>query len=101
MLAIRNLTRRKVRSLLTILGVAVGVATVVALVTVARGIRKQFNGFFAAGNAHLVLTRRGASDPFISYLPDRLLFRFDTGPAPLDRPTYPPSTPTNFRCSQL
>ncbi len=54
-------------------GVAVGIATVVALISVARGFRSQFNDFFAAGDAHLVLTRRGASDPFISYLPDALI----------------------------
>ena len=75
MLAVKNLARRKVRSLLTMMGVAVGIATVVAMVTVARGFRAQFNDFFAAGNAHLVLTRRGASDPFISFLPDRLIER--------------------------
>lgn len=73
MLVVKNLLRRKVRSLLTIVGVAVGIATVVALVSVARGLRKQFNDFFTAGNAHLVLTRAGASDPFISYLPDTLV----------------------------
>ena len=73
MLAFKNLARRKVRSLLTVVGVAVGVATVVALVSVARGLRGQFNDFFAAGDAHLVLSRKGASDPFISYLPDDLI----------------------------
>ncbi len=73
MLVVKNLLRRKVRSLLTIVGVAVGIATVVALVSVARGLRKQFNDLFAAGNAPLELTRAGASDPFISYLPDTLV----------------------------
>jgi len=73
MLALRNLTRRKIRSGLTVLGVAIGIAAVVALLAVARGIRAQFNSFFATGDAHLVLTRAGAADPFISYLPDALL----------------------------
>ena len=75
MLALKNLFRRKIRSLLTIVGVGVGIATVVTMVAVARGFRQQFNDFFAAGNAHLVLTRKGAADPFISYLPDTLLDR--------------------------
>ncbi len=72
MLALRNLTRRRVRTLLTVVGVAVGIAAVVALVAVARGIREQINEFFATGDAHLVLSRKGASDPFISYLPSSL-----------------------------
>lgn len=75
MIAVRNLTRRKIRSTLTMLGVAIGIAAVVALVAVARGIRQQFNDFFTAGEAHLVLTRAGAADPFISYLPDTLIDR--------------------------
>lgn len=69
------MSRRKVRSALTILGVAIGIATVVALVAVARGLRQQFNAFFAAGEAHLVLSRAGAADPFISHLPDTLIER--------------------------
>jgi putative ABC transport system permease protein len=73
MLALKNLFRRKTRSVLTVVGVAIGIAAVVALVSVARGIRTQFNDFFSAGDAHLVLTRKGAADPFISYLPDTLL----------------------------
>jgi putative ABC transport system permease protein len=75
MLAVKNLARRKIRSTLTVLGVAIGIASVVALVAVARGLRKQFNEFFAVGDAHLVLTRAGAADPFISYLPDDLIGR--------------------------
>ncbi len=73
MLAVRNLARRKIRTTLTVLGVAIGIAAVVALIAVARGIREQFNDFFVAGDAHLVLTRAGAADPFISYLPDTLI----------------------------
>ncbi|MHC4415944.1 MAG: ABC transporter permease [Planctomycetota bacterium] len=75
MQALKNLSRRKVRSSLTVIGVAIGIATVVALIAVARGLRRQFNDFFAVGNAHLVLTRKGAADPFISYLPDGLIER--------------------------
>ena len=75
MLAIKNLARRKIRSALTVLGISIGVASVVALVAVARGLRNQFDDFLAVGEAHLVLTRAGAADPFISYLPDDLIDR--------------------------
>ncbi|MHC5048945.1 MAG: ABC transporter permease, partial [Planctomycetota bacterium] len=49
MLAVKNLARRKIRSTLTVLGVAIGIASVVALVAVARGLRKQFNELFDVG----------------------------------------------------
>jgi putative ABC transport system permease protein len=80
MLAVKNLARRKIRSALTILGISIGVASVVALVAVARGLRKQFDEFLAIGEAHLVLTRAGAADPFISYLPDDLIDRLAETP---------------------
>jgi len=73
MLSLRNLLRRKVRTLLTVTGVAVGVSIVVALSSVARGFRTQLNGMFAAGQAHLILSRKGAADPILSYLPDSLV----------------------------
>jgi hypothetical protein len=57
MLAIRKLTCRKTRSALTVLGIAIGIAAV------ARGLRKQLDDVFSAGDAHLVLTRSGAPNP--------------------------------------
>ena len=72
-LALRTLTRRKTRTALTVIGVAIGIASVVALIAVARGLRQQFNEFFLTGQAHLVVTRAGAADPFLSYLPDGLI----------------------------
>jgi ABC-type antimicrobial peptide transport system permease subunit len=71
--ALRNLLRRKIRTVLTMLGVAIGVAAVVALVSVMQSIRAQFDQFFATGSTHLVASRRGAADPLISYLPESLL----------------------------
>jgi ABC-type lipoprotein release transport system permease subunit len=70
MLSLRNLLRRKVRTALTVSGVAVGVCIVVALTSVARGFRTQLNGMFSAGKAHLILSRKDAADPILSYLPD-------------------------------
>jgi ABC-type lipoprotein release transport system permease subunit len=72
MLSLRNLLRRKVRTLLTVTGVAVGVSIVVSLASVAKGFRTQLDGMFAAGQAHLILSRKGAADPILSYLPESL-----------------------------
>ena len=79
MLSLKNLRRRKVRTGLTVLGVAVGVAIVVALVSVSTAMQSQFDQLFSGGDAHLVLTRKGAADPFISYLPDKLLDELRAG----------------------
>jgi hypothetical protein len=72
-LALKTLARRKIRTALTAVGVATGVATVVALVAVTRGLHGQLNGMFDVGQGYLVVTRKGAADPLISYLPDGLL----------------------------
>ena len=72
-LALKTLLRRKMRTALTVVGVSIGVAGVVALVSVSRGLRGELDQFFAVQDAHLVVTRKGAADPFISYLPDTLL----------------------------
>ncbi len=72
MFALKNLLRRRIRTILTVLGVALGVATVVALISVSQGFRSQFNTFFAAGDSHLVVTKKGVSDPFLSYLPEEI-----------------------------
>jgi len=79
--ALRNLLRRRVRTALTVLGAAMGVATVVALVSVSRGFQGQFDAAFAADEAHLVLTQRDAADPFLSYLPESLAARIAEHPA--------------------
>ena len=81
MFALKNLLRRRIRTALTVLGVSVGVATVVALVSVSRGFRSQFDAFFAAGDTHLVLTLKDAADPFVSYLDEDVPEDINTHPA--------------------
>ena len=73
MLALKNLARRKIRTGLTVLGVGLGVAAVVALVSIAQGMRGQLDSVFTGSDAHLVLTRKGAADPFTSFLDDDLV----------------------------
>ena len=73
MLTLKNLVRRRTRTALTVLGVAIGVSIVFALTAISRGFRTQVNGMFAAGAAHLVVSRKDAADPILSYLPSTLL----------------------------
>lgn len=57
----RNLFRRKVRSLLTLMGIAIGVAAIVALRAIADGLVSGYTDVFTRSGAHLVLTQAEGS----------------------------------------
>jgi ABC-type antimicrobial peptide transport system permease subunit len=54
---LKNLFRRKGRTILTLLGIAIGVAAIVALGAVARGMRAGFTSMTRGSQADLVLTQ--------------------------------------------
>jgi putative ABC transport system permease protein len=58
----RNLTRRKVRTGLSMLGVGASVAGIVALVSVARGLQGSFDDYMAATGASLTVFSADAAD---------------------------------------
>jgi putative ABC transport system permease protein len=58
----RNLLQRKVRTGLAMLGVAVAVAGIVALISVARGFRSSFDDYMVATGASLIVFNRDAAD---------------------------------------
>ena len=58
----RNLSRRKVRTGLSVLGVAASVAGIVALVSVAQGLRKSLNSYMEASGASLTVFAEDAGD---------------------------------------
>ena len=60
---IKNLMRRSVRSSLTLLGIAIGVAAVVALGAIAEGITSNFAVVVGGGNNDLLITQAEAIDP--------------------------------------
>lgn len=68
----RNLMRRKVRSLLTVVGVAIGVAAVVSLVAMGDGIYTQMNSMLSKGGADLAVRQAKAADMSLSALDDSL-----------------------------
>lgn len=68
-LAARNVVIRPTRSLLTVLGVAVGVGAVVALVAIAEGFVLSFSALLRARGVDLTVTRRGVADLILSSLP--------------------------------
>jgi putative ABC transport system permease protein len=76
---IKNLWRRAIRSLLTILGIAIGVAAVVALGGMARGIAANYGGALGLNNA-LLVTQANAYDVVFSSLSEDYALRIQAIP---------------------
>lgn len=68
-LVLVNLLRRRARTLLTATGIAVGVATIVALLALTAGIERRAGGLVHLGRADLGVFQRDAADPTTSVLP--------------------------------
>ena len=63
---IKNLRRRKGRTLLTILGISIGVAAIVALGALADGVQAGYDSFITGSKADLVLSQAEAMDVSLS-----------------------------------
>jgi len=61
-LALRNLVRQRVRTTLTVLGIAVGITTVVALGVVTGGLRDAVGAVVRAGGSDFMVAQKGAAD---------------------------------------
>jgi putative ABC transport system permease protein len=71
-LILTNLTRRGARTLLTALGVGLGVAMIVALLSLTQGLQNTAAGFIHLGGSDLGVFQAGVSDPTASVLPESL-----------------------------
>jgi ABC-type antimicrobial peptide transport system permease subunit len=69
---LKNLWRRKVRTALTMGGIAVGVAVIVALLILADALAGQFSTLMAAGGAELSLIQSGIADSSFSALDETI-----------------------------
>jgi putative ABC transport system permease protein len=69
---VRNLVRRRTRSLLTVLGIGIAVASVVALSGLAKGFGEQFNSIGRGGGVDLMALEAGISDMQFSAIDDRV-----------------------------
>lgn len=65
-IALRNLLRHKRRSLLTLLGVAIGISAFVALVTFSNGLKTQFNDIIRTYKIDIAVESKGAATPLSS-----------------------------------
>ena len=79
-LIVNNLIRRIGRTLLTALGVGLGVATIVALLSVSDGLTQTAAGFIHLGGSDLGVFQSGVSDPTVSRLPTTLVPRLEQDP---------------------
>jgi putative ABC transport system permease protein len=68
-LVFRNLFRQRVRTALTVLGIAIGITTVVALGAIMEGVRVTSGDFVNAGGADFMVAQDGASDLTFSAVP--------------------------------
>lgn len=71
-LVYRNITRRRVRSALTVCGMAVAVSAVVALVGIAEGFERSFLSLFEGQNTDIVISRARSADRMTSELDESL-----------------------------
>ncbi len=77
---IGNLRQRPVRALLTALGTALGIATIVALLAVSDGAQRTAGQLINLGPADFGLFQKDAADPTTSVLPERLVPAIDRIP---------------------
>jgi len=69
---LRNLLRRKTRTLLTLVGIAIGVAAIVALVALADGFASGYYGVLSGSQADLVITQAESLDMSISVIDEEV-----------------------------
>src|SRR4051812_44097285 len=72
---LRNLLRRKARTALTVIGLAIGIAAVVALLGIAWGFERSFLDIYRAKGIDLIVVRAGVSNGLSSSLRQDLLDR--------------------------
>ncbi|HEX7610828.1 MAG TPA: ABC transporter permease, partial [Solirubrobacteraceae bacterium] len=75
-----NLLRRKSRTVFTASGIAVGVATIVALLSFTQGLKETAAGFVHLGGSDLGVFQANVSDPTASVLPESIVPRLAARP---------------------
>lgn len=67
-LIFKNITRFRTRTLLTVMGITIGIMTIVALSAIAEGLKVSVEKTLAAGGADMHIYEKGAADAFLSTL---------------------------------
>lgn len=72
-MVVKNLLRQRVRTLLTVVGITVGIATVVALGAITAGMKGTADQFVTSGDAQFIVAQKGAADLSFSRIDAALL----------------------------
>jgi putative ABC transport system permease protein len=75
-----NLVRNRGRTALTAAGIAIGVATIVALLALTQGLKQSVGGLSHLGGASIGMFQSGVADPTASVLPESLVPRVRSQP---------------------
>lgn len=79
-----NLVRNRGRTALTAAGIAIGVATIIAMLALSQGLKRSFGGLSHLGGADLGLFQSNVADPTASVLPDSLVHQVRMQPGVKD-----------------
>lgn len=63
MLILKNLLRRRTRTLLSLLGIAIGIAAIIAFNAVARGFKSSLDRYMSGSGAQMLVVNRSAMAP--------------------------------------
>jgi putative ABC transport system permease protein len=69
---LKNVLRRRVRSSLTVLGMAIAVAAVVSLFGISQGLKRSWLSIYENQKAALIITQKGTKQNLTSLLPEKL-----------------------------
>jgi putative ABC transport system permease protein len=75
-----NLWRRPGRTAFTALGIAMGVATIVALLSLGEGLKQTAGGLVHLGDADFAVFQHGVEDPTASFLPNSIVKKVEGVP---------------------
>ncbi|MGB7587325.1 MAG: ABC transporter permease [Solirubrobacterales bacterium] len=79
-----NLVRNRGRTGLTAAGIAIGVATIVALLALTQGLKQSVGGLSNLGGANFGVFQSGVADPTASVLPESLVAQIKRQPGVQD-----------------
>jgi putative ABC transport system permease protein len=72
-LILKNVMRQKARTILTLVGISIGIATIVTLGMVSDGMKKSMGSMMEVGEVDFMLGQAGASDTMFSNIDESLL----------------------------
>lgn len=83
-LVLKNLSRQRVRSILTILGITIGITAIVSLGTITAGLKRTADAFVRSGNADFLVAQEGAADLSFSRIPEERVADLEAVPGVAD-----------------